>query len=77
MSEENVEVVRDAIEAVSAFIRGDMGNEAFQRFSIRRVSALGGRADVPDFPQHLDGTPEIVENLAQLRSAWVDWTWRA
>ena len=75
MSEENVEVVRKAMDAFNAFMRGDLSREA--------VAELGDpqfefhwhdEQTMPDLPQRLTGAPALLEFFEQLRGAWDELT---
>jgi ketosteroid isomerase-like protein len=72
MSEENVEAVRKAIDAVNAFMRGELSREAFAELSDPQAEwHWHDQRIYPDLPQHLRG-PEVIEFGEQLRGAWVD-----
>jgi ketosteroid isomerase-like protein len=72
MSEENVEIVREAFEAFNAFIRGERTSESFaERFADPEVEYnWHGERMMPDQPQHLRGAPAILAFYEQLQSAW-------
>jgi ketosteroid isomerase-like protein len=75
MSEENVEIVRSATEAVNAFLQGEVGSEALTDVADAQVEMhWGDERTLPDFPQHVDGVAGAVELFTQLREAWHDLT---
>jgi ketosteroid isomerase-like protein len=72
MPEENVEVVRKAIDVVNAFMRGELSREAFaEPWDPQAEWHWHDRRTYPDLPQNLRG-PEVIEFGEQLRGAWVD-----
>jgi ketosteroid isomerase-like protein len=77
MSEENVEVVRQAYDALNAALRGEIAEEnaaqVAQRFfdpQYEQDWPLG--QEWPDQPPHFRGIPEMLSFIEQVRSAWVD-----
>jgi ketosteroid isomerase-like protein len=80
MSEENVEVVRKAVNAANAFMRGELSGEAFAEIGVvdpQLKFSWHDERTMPDLPQHLDSAPEGIKLLEQLRSAWADLPWEA
>jgi ketosteroid isomerase-like protein len=71
MSEENIAVVRKSVDAVNAFMRGELSSEDFAETLHPRVE-LGwpDQRIYPDTPQHLRG-PELIGFIEQFREGWV------
>ena len=78
MSEENVQIVREAYDNFNAFMHGEMTEEALMevaqqvldpQFEYHWHSSLGM---FPDEPQHLRGVPAFMAFWKQVRSAFVD-----
>jgi ketosteroid isomerase-like protein len=75
MSEENVEIVRNRLDAFNAFMRGDMTSEEVADMTDPQVEVhWPDQQTYPDQPQHLRGIPETIASWEQLRSAWADLT---
>jgi ketosteroid isomerase-like protein len=77
MSEENVEVVRKYLDAINAFMRGELSSDDFEdlldpQIEILGVDPGGAGGGVPDLPQHFRGIPEKMRIWEQFRSAWTD-----
>ena len=73
MSQENVEIVRKSLEAISGFMRGDLSREELaEAFDPQIEMHWGDERTLPDFPQHLAGAPDNLEAMDQMRSAWDD-----
>src|SRR6266511_1567933 len=77
MSAENVEVVRQAYDALNALLRGEIAEEnaaqVAQRFfdpQFEQDWPLG--QEWPDQPPHFRGILEMMSFIEQVRSAWVD-----
>jgi ketosteroid isomerase-like protein len=77
MSQENVELVRQAYAALNALLRGEIAEEnaaqLAQRFfdpQFEQVWPLG--QEWPDQPPHFRGIAERMSFIEQVRSAWVD-----
>jgi ketosteroid isomerase-like protein len=77
MSEEDVELVRQAYDACNALLRGEIAEEdaeqVAQRFfdpQFEQDWPLG--QEWPDQAPHFWGLPELMSFIEQLRSAWVD-----
>jgi ketosteroid isomerase-like protein len=77
MSEENVEIVRQAFDALNAGLRGEIAEEnaaqVAQRFfdpQFEQDWPLG--QEWPDQPPHFRGLPALMSFIEQVRSAWVD-----
>ncbi len=63
MSEENVEVVRGYIDAVNAFMRGELSSEAHvESFDPQCELVWHDQRTYPDTPQHLRGAPEVISS---------------
>ena len=76
MSEENVEVVRKALDALNAFMRGELTSEAIAELGDPQFEFhWHGERAMPDQPQHLRGVPEMVGFFEQLRGALADLAW--
>jgi ketosteroid isomerase-like protein len=78
MSEENVEIVRKALNAFNAYVRGELSSE--------EVAELGDpqfefrwhdERTMPDLPQELRGAEAFIEFWELLASAWDDLTLEA
>jgi ketosteroid isomerase-like protein len=75
MSQESVEVVRDAFDTFNAFIRGERSEKA--------LAALADPEFEYDWPAerklpeagHLRGAPEVFAFIERLQNAWVDFAW--
>jgi hypothetical protein len=77
MSEENVEIVRKALDLWDGFMRGELKGEAVAEAGARFVDPQieliwHGERTMPDQPQHLHGVPEIVGFWEQMRGAWAE-----
>jgi hypothetical protein len=73
MSQENVEVVRNALHAFNAFSRGELSSEAYgELFDPQIEWRWRDERTIPDVPQHLRAAPELLRSLEQFRGAWVD-----
>jgi ketosteroid isomerase-like protein len=77
MSEENVELVRQAFDALNAGLRGEIAEEnavqVGQRFFDTEFEYDWPLdREWPDQPQHFRGLPELLSFIEQLRSAWID-----
>jgi ketosteroid isomerase-like protein len=79
MSQENVELVRKALDTFNAFARGELeaSGQATEQLSSDFADpeveqSWHDERTMPDQPQHLRGAPEIIGFWEQLRSAWVD-----
>jgi len=73
MSEENVEVVRNASDLFNAYMRGDLSNEAYaESFDPQIELHWPDRQEYPDFPQHLRGKADFIAFSEQYREQWVD-----
>jgi ketosteroid isomerase-like protein len=75
MSEENVEIVRKAFDAFNAFGRGELTAEDVAEVVDPQIEFdWHDERTMPDLPQHLRGTSEILEFAEQMRSAWAEVT---
>jgi ketosteroid isomerase-like protein len=73
MSEENVEVVRNAGNAYLAFMRGELSREATAEVFDPEVEyGWHGERTLPDLPQHLRGPSQYFEFVERLRGSWAD-----
>jgi ketosteroid isomerase-like protein len=73
MSQENVEVVRTALDNLYALMRGDPSREALTEVFDPQVEAhWRDQQTYPDIPQDLRGAPKLLEFGEQYRSTWVD-----
>ncbi|MGH2984780.1 MAG: nuclear transport factor 2 family protein [Solirubrobacterales bacterium] len=75
MSRENVEVVRNALDAFNAFSRGELESfgEAVRELWDPQIEwHWHDERTIPDVPQHLRGAAELIRSLEQFRGAWVD-----
>src|SRR5262245_27517028 len=77
MSEENVEMVRRAIDAFNAFMRRDLSSETAAKAADPQVELHwhGVGWTMPDFPQQVRGAPGLIAVWEQMRSAMADVTW--
>jgi hypothetical protein len=72
MSEENVEIVRTALDNLYAFVRGELSREALAEVRDPQVEAhWRDQQTYPDTPQNLRGAPEILEFGEQYGRTWV------
>ena len=76
MSEENVEIVRQGIDVVNAFMRGELNSETAAKLTDPQFEFRWheGR-EMPDSPQQVHGAPALIEIWEQYRSAMADVTW--
>jgi hypothetical protein len=78
MSEENVEIVRQALALWDGFMRGELKGgdavaEAGTRFVDPHIELIwDDERTMPDQPQRLSGVREIVGFWEQMRGAWVE-----
>jgi ketosteroid isomerase-like protein len=73
MSEENVDVVRNAIDVYNAFMRGELSSDALAETLDPQIEwHWHGERTYPDTPQDLGGVPASIEFFEQWRGAWVD-----
>ncbi len=78
MSEENVEIVRKALEDFNAFMRGELNRDAVAQIGDPQFEfRWHDERTMPDLPQHLRGPQAFIEFWEQLRSAWDDLTLEA
>jgi ketosteroid isomerase-like protein len=70
---QNVDTVRQAIDARCAFLRGELSNEAMaEQFDPQLEVLWRDRQTYPDFPQHLRGLAEVIAFSEQFRDGWID-----
>jgi ketosteroid isomerase-like protein len=73
MLQENVEIVRRAVNGWNAFMRGELSSEALaQLFDPQVEYRWHDQQTYPDTPQHLQGASELIEFCEQYRRAWTD-----
>ncbi len=73
MSEENVKVVRQSLEAANAFMRDEFSAEAFgDCFDTQIECHWRDQRTYPDAPQHLRGVQELIGFSEQFRRVWAD-----
>jgi ketosteroid isomerase-like protein len=73
MSEENVEIVRNASDSFKAFMRDDLSSEAYvERFDPEIELHWRDRQEYPDFAQHLRGAADLIAFSEHYRERWVD-----
>jgi ketosteroid isomerase-like protein len=73
MSEENVEIVRKALDAFNAFSRGEMSSETLAELLDPQLEwHWRDERTIPDVPQHLRSAAELIESLERFRGAWID-----
>jgi ketosteroid isomerase-like protein len=73
MSEENVEVVRKALDAFNAFSRGEMSSESYAELFDPQIEwHWRDERTIPDVPQHLRSAAELIASLERFRGAWID-----
>jgi ketosteroid isomerase-like protein len=73
MSEENVEIVRTAIDSFKAFMRDDLSSDAYVEWVDPEIELhWRDQQEYPDFPQHLRGAAEFIAFSEQYRERWVD-----
>ena len=78
MSEENVEVAREAVDGFNAFMRGELTSEAaaeHARFDPQVELDWHAQRETPDTPQHVRGVQELIEFWERFRGAWTDLAW--
>ena len=77
MSQENVEIVRNALVAFNAFTRGELQGQAVEEAAARISDPqvewhLHDELTAPDVPQHLRGVPAIIEAWERYSRPWAD-----
>lgn len=73
MSQENVQVVRQSVDAFNALMRGELSDDAYAQLVDPQIELLWpDRQTYPDFPQELCGLQEIIEFTAQYRDGWIE-----
>jgi ketosteroid isomerase-like protein len=72
MSEENVDLVRKAVDDFNAFMRRELSSKAYaDTFAPEVELHWHDRRIYPDTPQHLRGK-ELIEFSEEFRDGWVD-----
>jgi ketosteroid isomerase-like protein len=70
---QNADTIRQILDAVIAFMRGELSNEALaERFDPQIEMIWRDQQTYPDFPQHLRGRAEVIAFLEQYRERWID-----
>jgi len=70
---QNVDTVRQGIDALNAFMRGELSNEAWAEGFDPQIEVLWrDRQTYPDTPQHLRGLVEFIAFAEQFRDGWID-----
>jgi hypothetical protein len=77
MSEENVEVIRKALDVWNAFMRGELSAEAAVEATSPFVDPQAeqiwhGERQLPDQPQRLRGMPEVLRFWEEMTAAWIE-----
>ncbi len=77
MSQENVEIVRNALNAFNAFIRGELEGQAFEeavaRWSDPQLEWAWHDELTPlDVPPYVRGVPAIIEAWDRYSRSWVE-----
>jgi ketosteroid isomerase-like protein len=71
MAEENIAVVRAALEAWNAFMRGELSTEAYaERFHPQAELVWSDDRIYPDTPQRLSGLKDVIAFTEQFRDGW-------
>jgi hypothetical protein len=74
MSQENVEIVRQSIEATNAFMSGELSSKAYAETFDPQIEVLWHERAYPDFPGHLRGIAACIAFSEQYRDGWDDLT---
>ena len=70
---QNADTIRQYTDAVNAFMRGELSNEAYaEGFDPQIEMIWRDRQTYPDFPQHLRGLAEVIAFAEQVRDGWID-----
>jgi ketosteroid isomerase-like protein len=70
---EGADTIRHVADALNAFMRGELSNEALAEGVDPQIELLWrDRQTYPDFPQHLRGRAEFIALFEQLRDGWID-----
>jgi ketosteroid isomerase-like protein len=70
---QNVDTVRQDVDAINAFMHGELSTEAYaERFDPQIEMLWPDRQTLPDFPQHLRGLAEVIAFAEQYRDGWID-----
>jgi ketosteroid isomerase-like protein len=73
MPEENVETVRQTFREMNAFMSDELSIQTLaERLDPQIEVRWHDRQTYPDFPQHLQGTQELLPFLEQWRDGWAD-----
>jgi ketosteroid isomerase-like protein len=71
MAEENIAVVRRALEAWNAFMRGELSSEAYaESFDPQSELVWSGERIYPDTPQRLRGLKDVIAFTEEFRNGW-------
>ena len=69
----NADTIRQYTDAVNAFMRGELSNEAYAEGLDPQIEALWpDRQTLPDIPQHLRGLADFIAHSEQYRDGWID-----
>ena len=75
MSEENVEIVRNAFNAFNAFMRNEHAEEALAALADPEFEYdWPAERDLPK-PDHHRGVTEVFAFIKQVQSKWIDFVW--
>jgi ketosteroid isomerase-like protein len=78
MAEENIAIVRNALDDFNAFMRGELSREDVAKLGDPEFEfRWHDERTMPDMPQHLRGASALIGFWEQLRSAWDDLTLEA
>ena len=70
---QNADTIRQANDALNAFMRGELSGEAYAEGLDPQFEVLWpDRQTFPDFPQRLRGLAEVIALLEQVRDGWSD-----
>jgi ketosteroid isomerase-like protein len=70
---QNADAIRQTIDALNAFMRGELSNEAYAEVCDPQIEMIWrDRQTYPDIPQHLRGLAEVIAFSEQFRDGWID-----
>jgi ketosteroid isomerase-like protein len=77
MSQQNVEIVRESLDAFNAFTRGELEGQAVEEVAARISDPQvewhwHDELTTPDIPQYLRGVPTIIEVWERYSRQWTD-----